>query len=283
MNKLYYDQIDDYHLGKLPAAEVAAFEAALANDPSLAAALRERRLEWEAQELLAEQQVRAQIRREFAEPTAPMPPPNNSGKIWKWVSLGLFLLLLGAGVYFLGKNRAETPNPPGSAPLQVPPPVQQKALKEDSTPPIANTPALPSARQLAMAAYRVPEGLTQTRGASTTDTLGLAQAAFAQKKYTQVIRLLAVLPDDDAQEALSLRAHARFAAGLYAAARQDFNDLETGGIYRREAQWFGLLADVATASADQSAWKRRLQAIRNDSKHPYQKAAEKLWEKLEKR
>ena len=282
MNKLYYDQLDDYHLGKLPAAEVAAFEAALENDPALAIALREHRLEWEARELLAEQQLRAQIRRAFAEQTT-IPPRSGAKTVWKWAALGLLLLLLGAGMYFLRKTRAASSPAPINVPRQTPPPVPELEKESAPPPPIANTPATPSSRQLALAAYHVPEGLSQTRGAQTTDTLGLAQAAFARKKYDQVIRLLAVLPEDDTQEALSLRAHAKFAAGQFAAAQRDFKALETCGIYRREAQWFGLLAEMATTGTDPSAWESRLQTIRKDPKHPFQQAAEKLWKEVEKR
>ena len=134
-----------------------------------------------------------------------------------------------------------------------------------------------------MASYRVPNSLTQTRGADAGDTLGLAYTAFEQKKYARVQQLLAALPENDPQEALSLRAHAKFAIGQYAAARQDFKDLEAGGIYRREAQWFGMLAEMTLSGADKSTWTNTLQRIRKDPKHPYQKEAEALWKKVENR
>jgi hypothetical protein len=285
MNDLYYNKIDEYHLGKLSAAEQTAFEAAMANDPALAAAVGSRRLEWEAQELLAEQQLRAQIRQAFAEQ---VPPSPSGGRVmpWKWILLSLLLLLLAGGLFFLRKTTttpAPEATPPVNVPTQSPAPVQENNDKQQQVapPPIAGAQRPQSPRQMAMAAYRTPESLTQTRGADTGDTLRLAYTAFSQKKYRQVVQLLTVLPDSDPQEALSLRAHAHFAAGQYAAAAQDFKDLEVGGIYRREAQWFGVLAAMALSGADKSSWTNTLQRIRKDPKHPYQKAAEALWKKVE--
>jgi len=281
MNDSYYDQIDDYHLGRLPATESAAFEVAMAADPILATAVRSRRLEWEAQELLAEQQLRIQIRQAFAE--QPPPPPGGRTMPWKGILLTL-LLLLAAGIFFLRKT---TPTPKEATPANTPAPAQSPApVQEDkeknqvAPPPMADTQKPLPLRQLAMAAYRVPDGLTQTRGADAGDTLGLAYTAFTQKKYARVVQLLIVLPENDPQEALLLRAHAHFAAGQYAAARRDFKDLEVGGIYRREAQWFGMLAEMTLPDADKSTWTSTLQRIRKDNKHPCQKAAETLWKQV---
>jgi hypothetical protein len=285
MNNMYYDQIEDYHLGRLTAAESEAFKAALANDPALSAALRESRLMWEAQELLAEQILRAQVRQAFVEQ---QPPPSARPAFsWKWIlSIFLLLLLLAGGIFFWQKTPpAPVVPPPVDTPVpnQPPAPVQEDKGKNQAVPPppIAEVPkSKPSVRQLAMAAYRPPDGLTQTRGTTTSDTLALAYTAFSEKKYAQVVRLLTTLPEDDPQEALSLRAHAHFAATQYAAARRDFKDLETGGVFRREAQWFGLLAYMATSTSDQAVWRKTLQAIKDDLTHPYQPAAESLCGKI---
>jgi len=40
---------------------------------------------------------------------------------------------------------------------------------------------------------------------------------------------------------------------------------------------------MATSRADQTTWKSTLQVIQNDPRHSYQKAAENLWGKVEKR
>ena len=76
------------------------------------------------------------------------------------------------------------------------------------------------------------------------------------------------------------KCRAHFAAGQYATARRDFKDLEVGGIYRREAQWFGMLAEMTLPGADKNTWVNTLQRIRKDPKHPYQKAAETLWKQV---
>jgi hypothetical protein len=284
MNELYYDKIDAYHLGQLPAAESKDFEAALAKDPALAAALQSRRVEWEAQELLAEQQLRAQIRQAFAESSPP--PQSSAGQVipWKWILSSALLLLLAGGIFFWLKTPpAPMATPPvnAPAPTQTPTPVQEDKKEEKAVPPppIAQAPKPPSVRQIAMAAYRTPDGLTQTRG-DAGDTLALAFTAFSQKKYRQVVQLLAILPENDQQEALSLRAHANFGAGRFVAASQDFNDLVKGGIYRREAEWFGVLAAMASSGADKNTWMATLQRIRSTANHPYQADAEVLGKKL---
>lgn len=276
MNTSYYNQIDDYHLGKLSAEEAKAFEAASASDPALAKALHDRRLEWEAQELLVEQQLRAQIRAEWA--TQTIPPPAHR-RWWRW---GLLLLMLGAGFVYWRHPQS----PPKTLPTPPAPPTQTQENEQQTPtvtpPPIAQEETKPSRQQLALAAYQVPTGLTQTRGEDATDTLGLAQAAFSEKKYGRVIQWLTPLPAENAQDALLLRAHAQLASGKYAAARRDFNALEAGGIYRRDAEWFGVLAQMADDRTGQLTWLITLQAIKNDSRHPHQTAALRLWQKLER-
>jgi hypothetical protein len=285
MNELYYDKIDAYHLGRLSDAESKDFEAALANDPALAAALQSRRVEWEAQELLAEQQLRVQIRQAFAESSPPQP---SAGQVfpWKWILSSALLLMLSGGIFFWLKTPpAPMATPPvnAPAPTQTPAPVQENKKEEKAVPPppIAQAPKPPSVRQMAMAAYRPPDGLTQTRG-DASDTLTLAYTAFSQKKYAKVVQLLAILPESDQQEALSLRAHAHFSAAQYKAALQDFKALEAGGIYRREAEWFGVLAAMASSGSDKNSWMSTLQRIRNTPNHPYQAVADALGRKVEK-
>jgi hypothetical protein len=287
MSKLYYDQIEDYHLGRLSAAESEAFQSALKDDPALAAALRERRLEWEASELLAEQILRAQVRQAFEE-QPPSSSPDTKAPALKWVLPAfLLLLLLAGGIFYIWQSTntpVTVPVTPQSTPTPVLTPPQDDQPQAPVTPskPIAQAPKAPTARQLAIAAYRSPASLTQTRGNTTSDTLEMAYNAFSEKKYAKVLQLLTNLPEDERQEALSLRAHAHFATAQFVAASRDFDDLMAGGIYRREAQWFGLLADMSTPASDPTVWKTTLQSIKNDPAHPYQAAAEALWDKVGK-
>ena len=282
MKSNWYESIEAYNLGLLSADQATQLEAAMRADEELAAAVRAHRMEWEMQELFAENLLRAEIRQRFLEPEPDLPPKNRSwlAKNWKY-ALPALLILGGAG-FFIFKN---TPAPTEALPQNAPAPTAPASDTPQPAPsekPIAQQPVPdPSAtdsRRLALAAYRVPDGLSGVRGtAGDTDTLTLASKAFSQKNYRRALLLLSKLPDSDQQEALSLRAHAHFGAGDFAAASRDFSDLEKGGIYRREAQWFGLLARMAAPGTDKKVWLKQLDSIQKQPAHPYQREAKQLW------
>ena len=278
MNEKLYTLIEDYNLGRLAPEQLEAFESAMKTDAALAAAVQAHRIEWEAQEMLAENVLRAQIRQAFVE----HPPQNENWLLKNWAWIALTLLVLGiAGVLFFQKT------PPEALPAKTTP----SSLPKDTVPvrdTLAPTPNVPEVqppqpldtRKYAMAAYRVPEGLSSLRGPEEADTLSLANKAFADKNYRRVLQLLATLPEDERQEALLIRAHAQFGAGRYADAARDFADLEKGGIYRREAQWFGVLAQMAVPGSDKKLWMKELEEIRQEGGHPYRKQAEALWRRI---
>ena len=284
MNSDWYEHIEKYNLGHLPAAQAAQLEAAMQADPELAAAVRTQRTEWEMQELLAEKLLRAQIRERMAEPPdvpeAPDAGRNGWIKYWKY---GLLLfLLLGALAFFVFKKSGEQipaiqqqPGPDMQAPKTDPDPVPENVAPQTTTP-VAGTKKQPDLRQLALASYRVPKGIAGIRGPAENDTLTLAAQALAAENYGHTLLLLSELPENDQQEALSLRAHAHFGAKNFVAAARDFSDLEAGGIYRREAQWFGLLSRMAVPGANKAVLKKELEIIRQTANHPYREAAEKL-------
>ena len=287
MESNWYESIEKYNLGLLPAEQAAQLEAAMRTDEALAAAVRAHRAEWEMQELFAENRLRADIRQRFMEsPPEPGIPKNH----WNWLyrnwkyALPALLILGGAG-FFIFKN---TPAPTEALPQNAPAPTAPAPDSRQPAPPekpiaqqpVPDPPATDS-RRLALAAYRVPEGLSGVRGAAgDTDTLTLASRAFAQKNYRRTLLLLSKLPDGDQQEALSLRAHAHFGAGDFAAASHDFSDLGKGGVYRREAQWFGFLSRLAMPGTNKDLLKNELDAIRQQAQHPYQKEAATMWKQL---
>lgn len=285
MESNWYESIEAYNLGLMSAEQAVQFEAAMQIDDELAAAVRAHRMEWEMQELFAENLLRAEIRQRFLEPPREpdIPPKNRSWLTKNWKYALPALLILGGAGFFIFKN---TPAPTEALPQNAPGPTAPAPDTHQSAPPekpIAQQPTLDppatDSRRLALAAYRVPESLSGVRGtAGDTDTLTLASKAFSQKNYRRALLLLSKLPDDDQQEALSLRAHAHFGAGDFAAASRDFSDLEKGGVYRREAQWFGLLARMAAPGADKNLWMKELDSIRQQPVHPYQQQAERLWE-----
>ena len=283
----WYESIEQYNLGHLSAEQAARFEAAMQADEELAAAVRAHRTAWEMQELLAENLLRARIRERMAgQPDMPGTADTGWNRLTKYRKYGLpVLLLLGALAFFVFKKSGEQVPAVRQQPIQeMPapenPPAPAAPANENPVPqtqkPVAGSKKQPDLRQLAMAGYRVPEGLSGIRGQDEGDNLSKATEAFFQKKYRQALGLLEPLPENDRQEALSLRAHAHFGAGDFQAAARDFAELEAGGIYRREAQWFGLLSRMAVPGADIDALKKELEAVRQTANHPYREAAEKL-------
>mgnify|MGYP000152002545 CR=1 FL=1 len=283
MNTDWYELIEQYNLGRLPAGQAAQFEAAMRTDPALAAAVRTQRTEWEMQEMLAEKLLRAQIRQGLAD--LPDGVPDTDRSRWKgpWKYLLPLVLALVTAAYFIFRQPADpaqpVPTPPETpVPGNTPPPALP--LPVDTSPqnqkPVAEAPGQRNLRQLALAAYRTPDGLSGIRGAADTDTLSQATRAFAEKNYRRVLALLGTLPADSRQEALSLRAHAHFKTGAFPAASRDFTELEAAGIYRREAQWFGLLSRMATPGADRPALKAELERILATAGHPYRNDAAAL-------
>jgi hypothetical protein len=294
MNADWYTLIEDYSQGKLSPPERNQLEADMAADKALAEAVRQHRLEWEASELLAEKELRKQIRQEFEK----RPPKQNGwfSKNWRWGIPLLALLLIGGALIFqyrqpVAPHEEEPavfpPEKDSLSPAPLPPGLPGKpdtASRKPSQPPAAKQKKQPKLRAIALAAYRPPEGLAEVRAfLSDSNALMLAKEAFAQKNYQQAINLLTPLPENGGQEALSLRAHAWFLAGDYFAAQKGFSDLLAGGVYRREAEWFGLLAKMAAPGAGKKEWLEQLDAIRSDARHPYQHDATALWERLEER
>lgn len=279
MNEKLYTLIEDYNLGRLAPEQLEAFEAAMKTDAALTAAVQAHRAEWEMQEIMAENLLRAQIRQTFTD----QPPPDAKHwllKNWAWTALTLLFLGI-AGVLFFQKTPSESLpeiTPPATLPADTVPARDTFAPKPNV--PEVQPPQPLDPRKYAMAAYRFPDELTTTRGEETEDTLALANKAFIEKNFRRVLQLLATLPEEERQEALAIRAHAQFGAGRYADAARDFAELEKGGIYRREAQWFGLLAQMAAPGNDKRLWMKKLDEIRKDARHPYQKAAEGLWREI---
>lgn len=282
------DRIEKYNLGHLSEAEAERFEAEMLANPRLAEAVREHRAAWEIGELLAEERLRARIRARFAD--APPSPDLRPGRIRKFM-LAVLLLLLGAAVFFVVRNRqnAAPAEPSKNAPAPeilpektpgetTPPAPEQPKTAPSRAPeaPIAQTQKQPEMRRLALANYRIPDGLSGIRGADDSENLSRAAKAFFEKNYARTLDLLATLPENDRQEALALRAHAHFGSSHFAAAARDFSELENGGVYRREAQWFGILARLAADPAEEARALSDLETIIQNGKHPYRIHAEAL-------
>ena len=282
--KNWYSYIEAYNLGQLPAELKAPFEAAMRDDEALKAAVATHRTEWEMQELMAENLLRSQIRQQFE--TNGTPPGGGQHwwtKNWKYILTAMIILIVAVyGILQTSKKTPETPaeNQPQNSPVDTTTSAQVPIAQTPEAVPVEDAPKTPDRRQLAMASYRIPESLSGVRGQSDEDTLALATKAFFDKKYRMVVRLLTNLPEAETQDALSLRAHAYLNAGNYTAASRDFLALEKGGIYRREAEWYGLLARMAMPNVDQKVVALELDKIRRQPNHPFAGDAEKLWRAL---
>lgn len=281
----WYSYIEAYNLGQLPSELKARFEAALRDDEALAAAVATHRTEWEMQELMAEDLLRSQIRQQFETLGA---PPGGGGlnwctKNWKYILTAMIVLIVAVyGILQTSKKTPETPTQilPQNSPVDTTPSAPVPIAQTPQELPAENAPNAPGRRQLAMASYRIPESLSGVRGQNDEDTLALATKAFFEKKYRMVVSLLTKLPENETQDALSLRAHAYFNAGNFTAASRDFSTLEKGGIYQREAEWYGLLARVAMPKTDQKTISLEVDKIRRQPNHPFAGDAEMLWRAL---
>lgn len=277
----WYSHIEAYNLGQLPAELKAQFETAMRDDEALQAAVATQRAEWEMQELMAENLLRSQIREQFE--TIGTPPGEGQSwwaKNWKYILTAMVVLIVVVfGILQTSKKAPETPPHilPQSSPVDTTPSVQVPIAQTPEKIPVEDAPKAKDRRQLAMSSYRIPESLSGVRGQADEDTLALASKAFFDKKYRITVRLLTNLPEGETQDALSLRAHAYFNSGNYTAASRDFLALEKGGIYRREAEWFGLLARMAMPNPDQKTIRLELDKIRRQPNHPFAQDAEKLW------
>ncbi|HMX41625.1 MAG TPA: hypothetical protein PKD78_14910 [Saprospiraceae bacterium] len=273
-------------------ADLEQFEAEMLADPQLAHAVRQHRTAWEIGELLAEERLRAQIRERFAGSSSPSDINDPVPTKWKHGLFAVLLLLIVIAGFFIFRREgtlSTTPSQKSLMPEAVPDTSPSKRIdpehepsKPPAVPPIAHTPKQSTLRTLALATYQTPEGLTGTRGAEGDEALSRAIQAFQRRNYARAIQLLQSLPENDTQEALALRAHAHFLAGHFAAAAQDFDALERGGIYRREARWFGILARLAWHPTEKQQALRELESLIQDATHPYQAEAEKLKMRIEK-
>jgi hypothetical protein len=274
-------QVEPYILGELKGGDLADFEQALLSDPELVRQVAQHR---EMQQRLMGMQVRKKV--DFALATAPN--PSNSYH-WLWV-VAVLLLTVAAAFWYLRSGKPEVPvqpeipqqTPLPATPqsvldttqqtLPVPPAMAQKPIQKQ------NNPSNVDARLIALAeefqAQPTDILIRNTDGQSTVLTnLQRAYQAYTAKNY----RLSATLLQDDTELGADdsgrfLRANARFRAGLYASARQDFTKLSNSFQFRHEARWNILLCDMAAGKDVKAA----LEAMVQDVDFPFNDAAGRL-------
>lgn len=284
--KDYFLQIESYLTGELNPADRSDFEQALRADPELASLVNEYR---EMQLQLEGMRIRKKVETALRS----RPKETGSGSMrWIWILSATGLCILLATLFFQKPNPAPSPVLQPASPV---PSTQQNAapqVQQPQTPPPAESPkpqkptAPDLSKPIALAReYYAPATGNLVREVVESDepTTSLQQAAvaFAEEKYQLVCDLL---KDDSTlgtgENGRFLRANARFKAGLFRGALNDFKQLENSFKYRYEAQWNGLLCEIALGNAQKPAVKSALDLIIADPDHPFYEAAMALKKRL---
>lgn len=301
MNDNQKGKIESYVNGSMDAASRSAFEAELRENPVLATETAVFKTEWEIREMLIENQLRNDIDAIYAQyqPQSVAAEKPRKKNLW-WLVLIIALALVGT-IYTLTlkdkvENQPENTNQQqegyadeqiDETPTELPESTEKEGVTVEDEVPIqkteTSTPAQTPVQKvkldlsaLALAAYESPEGLLASRGTSSSENYDKAIDAFIARNYRDAADLLKTLPEDEEQEALALRAHASFKSSDFTRAIQDFQALKDGGIYRRDAEWYGLLARMAVKQGSRDVWKTELEKMANNPSHPYNKKAGKL-------
>lgn len=282
--KDYSLQIESYLTGELNHADRTDFEQALRADPDLAFSVSElRELQLQLEGMRIRKKVETVLRSQQKE--------TGSGNMrWIWILsvTGLGILL---AFFFLQKSPTAVQQPVLQSPPPTTPPIEQPQVQQQ-TPPPAESPKPPKtaapdlSKHMALAReFYAPATGNLVREVVESDepTTNLQQAAvaFAEEKYRLVCDLL---KDDNSlgagENGRFLRANARFKAGLFNGARSDFKQLGNSFKYRYEAQWNGLLCEIALGNAQKPAVKSELDQIIANPDHPFYEAAMALKKRL---
>ncbi len=301
MNDNQKGKIESYVNGSMDEASKSAFEAELRENPVLATETAVFKTEWEIREMLIENQLRNDIDAIYAQyqPQSVAAEKPRKKNLW-WLALFIALGLVGTIYTLTLKDKVEvqpenTNQQQGGyadgqideTPTELPESTEKEGVTAEDEVPIekteTSTPAQTPVQKvkldlsaLALAAYESPEGLLASRGTSSSENYDKAIDAFIARNYREAADLLKTLPEDEEQEALALRAHASFKSSDFTRAIQDFQALKDGGIYRRDAEWYGLLARMAVKQGSRDVWKTELEKMANNPSHPYNKKAGKL-------
>lgn len=295
MENNFYEKIEDFLAGKLPAAEAQKMEAARAADPELDAEINWQRAELE----LAEATIARQIRQQFAElraTDAPQPTANFSKKIW--LAAALIVGVAGAFFYFSKISKPEktpaaeqflpTENEPAPQPAEPtfeqpknsPPPAEN--LKSKPAPP--SQPIAKNFRKIGAEAYRQPD-FSNIRAAATGENELLAEAieSIENQNFKHAAERLSSVAATSTR-ARYLLAHCYFLDKKFAAASPIFTDLARSGVqpWAEESEWFELLARLAAGASPDLDFSRKLGKLVGDDGHPFHSEALELAARLKK-
>jgi hypothetical protein len=253
----FYDQIDIYLNDGLDASQKAAFEAALANDDALQLAVKRH------QGLIAELQgmrLRESIRKHMVRP-APAARPDNL----LWIVLaGILIMSAIAFYYWQSGHEATTPPPATQAPAPSP------------TEPIANQTPPPAQPQTPTNAPTTPaQKPTEAADAKSMELYAEAVAKLEDLDYA----LMGDAKKDAALEKQLNQAIALLKTGKSKAAISLLEKVSAAknAFYQDDADWLLALAWLAN---DPAKSRERLQAIAQNTAHPYRVNALRLLAKM---
>ena len=281
--------VEAFVLGKLAGEELVQFEAKISQDAELRELVTLKLAERDVMETMAGNLLRQQINEEYQQlETQP------GRKRYPYLSYVLVGLLVLASLIYYKVNSDKEPLTTGYAldkddkseqvsdkpAVQSPVIVENQATEDEILPkveiPKVELPIKIDFKKVIKAAYAIPIALLQSRGGDEGGAYNNAVKAFEQKNFKEVLNLLNSLPADEEQEALSLRAHAFFILGNYKEALADFKSLQVGGIYKKEGEWYGLLAAIAFNGEKDKSWQKDLDLILKNVNHPFHKEALQL-------
>ena len=291
--------IEEYLLGKLDAAEARAVEQRAETDAAFA---RELQLQGDILtgiELYGEEKIKAAIAGVdknleaggFFEREPPVARWSQGAfkHRYRMAAAAIALLCLGMGVWWWANRK---PVPPAAAHSPVAATPSPGAVTETATPGVVPADPQTARRQarpgqasaylqLARAEWAPPD-FSNIRAAETAvpALFTRAAAAFQQKDYAAVIRMLApVRPGDPNYWPVSeMYAHACFLDGKTALAAERFRQIAASGQlpFSERAEWHLLLCRLADWPRGKTEFDALMEKIRSDEGHPYFKKAEAL-------
>lgn len=295
------DTIDAYVKGHMQDAEKTAFESALQQDPALAQAVDQARLDLQLSNQLIENEIRGWMQ-EWE--TAPVPPENPAKPVsnnLKWWAASALVVLVGAGVWYVTRPSAtpldekeEHISPPQQRGNRPDVPVVQQETTHPASQPIPEKSAAPATdpRLIALAEsnfnrYDQASIKRNTNAAQPADTTVLQKAAAAMNKraYAQAIRMLRAVPATDREymSAQVLLGENYFLQKQYDRAQQAYTTaLQSNKISADAVEWNLLMTYLAQYAVQKDNFDLLLEKILADTEHPDHDKAVNLKKALKK-
>lgn len=301
MNTPYeFEDLNDYLQGRMSPSDKAAFEQALADDPTLQQRLEALRAESSVLQMLRREHLLQQLE-QWSEESAPEKKTDPEQVGSKTILPRNLIIVLIAGLLvvviaivikifgFTDHSTGVQPSPPPTQladTLQIPPaqePIAQEAPRVEAPKP--SSPDDSDYSAIAANTY-VEEDFSQTlMGDGADDAESRYEQAvgfYNQKQYLKALKLLKNPDKSMEQEYLYLRGYTYYHLGEYAKAEQDFKAFRnfTTSDRKLDAVWCEVFCLVKQLPASRSRLDKVLKEITVNPKHPYFDRAQQLKSKL---